>query len=61
MTVLDTSDQWPRVDEIPFDPDVPAVNAQVVPVAFISAGTAANTRQSYLIPLAYWSAWLAIS
>ena len=60
MTVLNTTDQWPRVDETPLDPQSLALHAQEAAVAFIAAGTAANTVRSYRSALAYWSAWLQL-
>lgn len=60
MTVLNTTDQWPRVDETPLDPHALALNAQEAAAAFIAAGTAANTVRSYRSALAYWSAWLQL-
>lgn len=60
MTLINTTYQWPPVDETPLDPHALALNAQESAAAFIAAGTAANTVRSYQSALAYWSAWLQL-
>lgn len=60
MNVLNTTDQWPRVDETPWDPHGLAIHAQQAAAVFIAAGTAANTLHSYCSALRYWSAWLQL-
>ncbi|BCG24975.1 TPA: site-specific integrase [Pseudomonas aeruginosa] len=49
---------WPKIDEVPLDPQALSSSAQEAVAGFVISGTAANTVRSYQGALNYWAAWL---